>query len=173
MLWRASKPGMSEETIPVIPYVKLLDGRDPLEVLATTSGQLATLLDGLTPEQVEHKPAPNKWCVREIIAHLADCEIAWSWRLRQTFAEDNPLLQPFDQDRWAKAYASYTLDEAHTTWKALRGWNVAFLGSLTEADKLRPATHAKLGPITLWTVASIAAGHDLHHLRGLERVAKG
>jgi uncharacterized damage-inducible protein DinB len=164
----ATLSAMSEQTIPAIPYVALLEGRDPLEVLRATPARLAGVLTQLSPEQAEHKPAPHKWCVREIFAHLADCEIAWTWRLRQAFAEDNPRLQPFDQDRWARAYGNYTLDQAHTTWKALRGWNVAFLSGLTEADKTRPATHAELGPITLWTIAGIAAGHDLHHLRSLK-----
>jgi uncharacterized damage-inducible protein DinB len=163
---------MSEQN-PVIPYVKLLEGRDPVAVLAATPAQLASLLDGLTPEQIERRPAPNKWCVREVVAHLADCEIAWSWRLRQTLAEDNPQLQPFDQDHWAKAYASYTLDQAHATWKALRAWNVALLSALTEDQKHRPATHAKFGQITLWTIAAIAAGHDLHHLRGWRQLLWG
>jgi len=37
----------------------------------------------------------------EIISHLADCEIVFAFRLRQTLAEDNPTIQPFDQDKWA------------------------------------------------------------------------
>jgi uncharacterized damage-inducible protein DinB len=164
---------MSEETIPVIPYVRLLEGRDPLEVLAATPALLAGLLDGLSPEQVERKPSPTKWNLREIMAHLADCEIAWSWRLRQIFSEENPTLQPFEQDAWAKIYTSYSMTQARATWDALRAWNLAFLGGLTEAQKHRPATHPEIGRLTLWTVASIAAGHDRHHLHSLERVVKG
>ncbi len=159
---------MSERTIPAIPYLALLEGRDPLEVLRASPARLAEVLARLTPEQVEHKPAPNKWSVREVIAHLADCEVAWSWRLRQTFAEENPLLQPFDQDLWAGAYASYSLEQARATWQALRSWNVAFLGGLAEEQKARTAIHATFGQITLWTIAGIAAGHDLHHLRALK-----
>ncbi len=164
---------MSEETVPFIPYVKLLEGRDPLEVLAATPAQLATLLDGRTPEQIERKPSTTKWNLREIVAHMADCEIAWSWRLRQVLSEDNPMLQPFEQDRWATIYASYSITQARATWDALRAWNLAFLGGLTETQKHRAATHPEIGKLTLWTVASIAAGHDLHHLHSLERVVKG
>ena len=161
---------MHEETVPIVPYIHLLEGRDALEVLAATPGRLSSIFAGLTPQQIEHKPSPAKWSLREIMAHMADCEIAWSWRLRQVFGEDNPMLQPFDQDAWSEAYASYAWLQARTTWAALRAWNVGFLSGLTEAQKSRTATHPEIGKLTLWTVASIAAGHDLHHLRSLERV---
>jgi uncharacterized damage-inducible protein DinB len=163
---------MSEETASAIPYVNLLEGRDPLEVLQATPDRLAGLLAQLSPEQVEHKPAPAKWSTREIMAHLADCEIAWGWRFRQVFGEDNPTLQPFDQDAWAGSYASYSPARAQATWEALRGWNIAFLGGLTEVEKGRAAHHPKIGSLTLWTLAGIAAGHDLHHLHSLERVVR-
>ena len=149
-------------------YLSLLKGRDPAEVMAETPGRLAVLLDGVTAEQAERSPAPGKWSLRELMAHLADSEIAWSWRMRQVFAEDNPNLQPFDQDRWAKVYSTYSFAQAASTWKVLRAWNLEFLRGLSEADKARPATHPEVGEMTLWTVARIAAGHDLHHLRALE-----
>ena len=164
---------MSEETIPVVPYVKLLEGRDALEVLAETPARLAGLLDGLSPEQIERKSAPHKWNLREITAHMVDCEIAWAWRLRQVFAEENPLLQSFEQDPWARAYGSYSMAQARTTWDGLRAWNLSFLGGLTEEQKCRPSHHPEIGSLTLWTIASIAAGHDLHHLRSIEHVVKG
>ena len=49
----------------------------------------------LTPEQVEVPIAPGKWSVREVVAHLADCELVFSFRLRQTLAEEAPVIQPF------------------------------------------------------------------------------
>jgi uncharacterized damage-inducible protein DinB len=155
-----------------IPYVHLLEGRDPLEVLAATPQRLASLLDPLSAEEIEHQPAPGKWNFREVMAHLADCELVWGWRLRQIYGEDNPTLQPFDQDAWARAYSSYSYEQARTTWQALRSWNLAFLRGLSEADKSRPATHLEHGKLTLWTIASIAAGHDLHHLAAIERTQK-
>ena len=164
---------MSEETNPVLPYVRLLEGRDPAAVLRQTPVRFAELLAPLTPEAMERRPAPNKWNLREIMAHMADCEIAWGWRLRQIFSEDNPTLQPFAQDAWAQAYASYSMAQARATWEGLRAWNLSFLEGLSEAQKQRPAHHPEIGSLTLWTVASIAAGHDLHHLHSLKRVVEG
>ena len=151
------------------PYAAPLGERDPQQVIAETVGRLARVLDGMSPEQAEARPAPNKWSLREIVAHLADCEIAWSWRLRQAFGEEHATIQPFDQDAWSRIYSVYSLAQARACFEALRAWNVAFVGGLNEADKQRPVTHPERGEETLWTIVQIMAGHDLHHLEGLEK----
>jgi uncharacterized damage-inducible protein DinB len=150
-----------------VPYADVLAGRDPQVVIAETPARLAQLLDALTVEQIELRPEERKWSVREIVAHLADCEIAWSWRLRHVYGEDHPALQPFDQDAWSRSYAAYTYAAARRTFEALRAWNIAFIDALSEQDRLRPLTHPERGEETLWTVVEIMAGHDLHHLERL------
>ena len=164
---------MSEEASLARPYVHLLEGRDPVEVLRATPVRLSDLLKTLSADAIEHKPAPGKWGVREILCHLADCEIAWAWRLRLIYSTDNPPLQPFNQDIWARAYDGngYTTSTARATWASTRQWNLALIEGLSESDKHRPATHPELGLITLWSIVEIAAGHDIHHLNSLEHLA--
>lgn len=163
---------MSEETLPVRPYVHLLQGRDAAAVMRETPAALDALLAHFTPEEISTRPAPQKWSLREVLCHIADCEIAWAWRLRQTYGEDKPLLQGFEQDPWARAYDGvlYTTEQALSTWRALRAWNLALIETLSEDDKARPAVHADAGAMTLWTLVEIAAGHDLHHLAGLQKL---
>lgn len=173
---------MSEEASLARPYVHLLEGRDPVEIMRSTPGRLTDLLKPLSSEAIEHKPAPEKWSIREILCHLADCEVAWAWRLRLIYGSrtptkngpsENPVLQPFDQDPWARAYDApgYTTAAARATWTALRQWNLALIEGLSDEDKHLPATHPELGEVTLWTIVEIAAGHDVHHITSLEKVA--
>jgi uncharacterized damage-inducible protein DinB len=152
------------------PYAEALGALDAQQVLAATPARLAALLVRLLPEQIETPPAPGKWSVREVMCHLADCEIAWAWRLRFAYEKDNAVLQPFDQDPWARAYAHYTFDQAVAAFTALRTWNNAFLAGLSEADKQKPVTHPEHGQWVLWTIAEVAAGHDRHHLAALEKI---
>jgi uncharacterized damage-inducible protein DinB len=163
---------MSEETIPALPYVHLLQGRDAAEVMRATPALLDALLARFTAEEIATRPAPGKWSLREVLCHIADCEIAWAWRLRQTYGEDRPLLQGFEQDPWARAYSGvlYTTEQALRTWRTLRAWNLALIETLSDEDKARPAVHAEAGAMTLWTLVEIAAGHDLHHIAGLEKL---
>lgn len=154
-----------------IPYSEALAGRDPQPVLAETPARLARILDALSPQQIETPPAPGKWSVREVMAHLADCEIVWGWRLRQALAEPHHHIQPFDQDAWARSYRAYTVADARATFNAVRAWNIAFIAALPEADKHRPLTHPERGEETLWNLVEIMAGHDLHHLERLAPLA--
>jgi uncharacterized damage-inducible protein DinB len=153
-----------------IPYEDALGDRDPLKVLQKTNRKLVRLLDDLSDEQIEERPAPGKWNLRELMAHLADCEIAWAWRLRYVYGEKDPVIQPFDQDSWAKAYKSYSLSEALGCFKALRVWNIAFIDNLKDADIKKVVVHPERGEETLWTIVRIMAGHDLHHLALLDKM---
>ncbi len=163
---------MSEEAMQ-IPYGHLLGERDAAVQMRQTLPEFESLLRGFSSERIDAQPAPGKWSLREVLCHMADCEVAWGWRLRQAYAEHNPALQGFEQDAWARAYggAGYTADAALSSWRASRGWNLAFIDGLSEQDKARPAVHSSAGPITLWTLVKIAAGHDLHHLAALRKLA--
>lgn len=163
---------MSEETAHERPYIHLLAGQDPAAVLRATPAALQATVTRLGQDAVNTQPAPGKWSVRELLCHIADCEVAWAWRLRQTYGSDKPLLQPFDQDPWARAYdgVQYTTETALATFTALRTWNLALIETFSEADKARPAHHPEIGDLSLWHIVEIAAGHDLHHLRALDKL---
>jgi uncharacterized damage-inducible protein DinB len=152
------------------PYATFLGERDPIEVIAATPARLAALTAGLSAEQADAPTAPGKWSTRQIVAHLADCEIAFGFRLRQALA-GVPLIQPFDQDVWAQSYGVYWLAGAVDCFTALRAWNVAFAKGLSEADKQRVVTHPERGEMTVWTIVETMGGHDLNHLGQLEKAA--
>lgn len=138
-----------------------------MTVLAQTASRLREVAASLK-QRIDVKPAPNKWSPREILVHLADTEIAFSFRYRQALADDNHIIQPFDQERWADAYAAYTAEQALALFSALREWNLALLRSLTPEQLAKTVTHPERGKMKLQTIAETAAGHDINHLRQLE-----
>ena len=154
------------------PYAKFLGKRDPLEVLETTHPTMLGLFKRFTRDQIEQPPAPGKWSAREIVAHLADCELVFSFRLRQTLAEDHPIQQPFDQERWAARYGNHDFDAALRMFDAARNWNLLLLYDVTPAERQRPTTHPERGTMTLWTIVQTMGGHDNNHLQQLERLAE-
>jgi uncharacterized damage-inducible protein DinB len=157
------------------PYAKFLYGQDPIPVLSATPPHLRRLLAPLSVEQTGRQPAPGKWSIREIVAHLADCEVVFSFRLRQALApapgEPHAVIQPFDQEAWAKRYAAYDLASGLDLFQAARNWNMRLLREVTAADRDRPTTHPERGTMTFWTIVETMAGHDLNHLLQLERLA--
>ena len=153
------------------PYAKFAAGHDPRAVLTATPGLLHQAVCALSPEQISAPIAPGKWSVRQIVAHLADCELVFSFRLRQTLAENHPVLQPFDQDAWASRYDVYDLPAAMELFRATRVWNLKLIGGAGEVDFAREVTHPERGTMTFQTIVETMAGHDLNHLAQVQGVA--
>jgi uncharacterized damage-inducible protein DinB len=153
------------------PYASFLGGQDPIPVITETAERLHSLIDPLSAAYADRSPAPGKWSIREIVAHLADCELVFSFRLRQTLAVDHPIIQPFDQGLWGERYAAYDLTSGLALFTAARNWNIKFLTTLNEVDRHRPTTHPERGTMTLWTIVETMAGHDINHLQQIERIA--
>ncbi|HEY9127497.1 MAG TPA: DinB family protein, partial [Acidobacteriaceae bacterium] len=134
------------------PYARYLDGypHDAIldRVLAVTPAEIAKLAETLGPARLAASPAPGKWSPAQVIAHLADCELAFGFRLRQTLAQ-NPArypgeaahtIQPFDQDRWAASYSRVTAEQALVAFTALRDWNLILLRN-TPAEAVAIPVH--------------------------------
>ncbi len=153
------------------PYEGFLDGRPVEAILASTPEALAEAMAAIGDENLTTPPAPGKWSAAEILCHLADCELAFGFRLRQTLAEDGPTIQPFDQDKWAATYRGVSAGHALEVFAALRGWNLRLLEAALPAAAARPAHHPERGTMTFQTIVETMAGHDLNHLGQLKRMA--
>jgi hypothetical protein len=155
------------------PYASFLGDRNSLEVIEQTPSNLSGLAVQLVPASMEWRPAPGKWNAREIICHLADSEIAFAFRLRQTLAEDQHVIQPFDQERWAGTYGGLRARAALNAFSALREWNLALIGSTPAEAMSKPVTHPERGEMTFRVIIDTMAGHDLNHLSQLDRIVAG
>jgi hypothetical protein len=153
------------------PYARFVDDRDPQVLIAETAAKLAAVAERIGPANLNASPAPGKWAPREILCHLADTELAFGFRLRQTLAEPHHVVQPFDQDAWAKPYAAIPAQAALDAFAALRAWNLILLGTVAPEAYSKPVSHPERGAMTFATLIEIMAGHDVNHLRQLEAIA--
>ena len=154
------------------PYARFVEGRDPRAVIAETAAKLAAVAEQLGPANLNTSPAPGKWSPREVLCHLADTELAFAFRLRQTLAEPHHVVQPFDQDQWAKPYAAIPAEAALAAFTAVRAWNLVLLGTVPAEAYSKPVSHPERGAMTFGTLVETMAGHDLNHLRQLEALAR-
>jgi len=152
------------------PYAGFLAGRDPGALVKGFPQKLSEVVARLGPAGMGRSLAPGKWTASEILCHLADCEIAFSFRWRQALAEEDHVIQPFDQDRWASLYPSVSGEDALRVFLALRQWNAILLDRLSPGDWERPVTHPERGELTFRTLVETMAGHDLNHLAQLEKI---
>lgn len=153
------------------PYTKYLDGRSLEHILNSTPAAVSVLLESMGPQKAAAAPAPGKWSPAEIVAHLADCDLAFGFRLRQTLAEEGHVLQPFDQDRWAENYSGITAAQALAAFTALRHWNLLLIAKALPAHAGKTVTHPERGTMTFATIVETMAGHDRNHLAQLQHIA--
>jgi hypothetical protein len=151
------------------------EGKDPLRLQQAAPKKLALLLKGKTGRQLMRRPAPDKWSVAEIVAHLADAELAISWRIRQILSNNAVPIQAYDQDVWAKTfdYARRDPRQSLANFRTLREANVALLKSVPRKLWDNYGVHEERGNESVSHVVRMVAGHDLNHLQQIQRILKG
>src|SRR5947209_16711407 len=126
---------------------------------------LAVVLTGVFGEEEDFTPAPGKWSIRQIIAHLADAELVGAHRLRQVIAEDNPTLIAFDQDAWARNldYSRRKPKQSLEAFRRVRADNYDLLKDLPETAFARTGNHSENGLMTLRRLLDGFAQHAESH----------
>jgi hypothetical protein len=149
-------------------------GADPLVLQAKAPDILASLIDGLSTDELSRRPAPGKWCIREIVAHLADDELVGAYRIRLILSAPGTAIQAFDQDVWARTgrYSTSDVRESLALYCALRSANLKFLQSLTDEEWDMFGVHAERGVESLRDIAMYFAGHDINHFRQIESIRR-
>lgn len=148
--------------------------QQPLAVQRATAARLAKAIQGLSPAQLRKQPAPGKWSIAEILAHLADAEIAIAFRLRMIIGQSGTPLQAFDQDLWASSsnYSKHPAKQSVEDFRALRQRNLRLLKSIPKSAWENYGMHAERGKETLGHVTRMIAGHDVNHLTQVEALAR-
>ncbi|MBO9607816.1 MAG: DinB family protein [Paenibacillaceae bacterium] len=93
-------------------------------------------IDGLSEAQLIWKPAPDKWSVKEVVAHLVDSSIVHSVRVRKIVTEPHPVLPVYDQDAWVAGARSNeaAIADILQTYEVILTYNAMFYGRITDAD---------------------------------------
>jgi DinB superfamily len=144
-------------------------GKDPLAMQSDAPRILAALIEGVPEHALRQRPISDKWSAGEIIAHLAEDELASSWRYRQMIGNSGCTLSAFDQDEWARLgdYASWQPSDSLQLFRLLREPNLRMLSQLTADEWNRHGFHAERGKISVKDFARHMAGHDMDQIRSI------
>jgi len=149
-----------------------VQGKDPLELQKQTPAVLAELVAKASDEQLTTRPSSDKWSIGEILAHLAEDEIATAWRYRQMMEHTGLELAGFDQDLWARIghYASRVPHESLALFRLLRNVNLQLLQHFTPEQWECFGIHAERGRITVRDLVVHMAGHDANHIEQIRMI---
>jgi hypothetical protein len=137
---------------------------------AAGPSRLRAALSTVPPDALKWRPKPGEWSAHEIVCHTADSESHASLRIRTLVAEREPLIQGYDQERWAQTldYHGHPLDAALAVVEAVRASATALLRRLPEEAWSREGRHTESGRYTAEDWLRIYAAHLEDHARQIE-----
>ena len=153
------------------PYAADLGDRDVLTALGETPQQISRIVERWTVTDFDRSYAPGKWSARRLLVHLAQTELALGTRVRFALAQDGYQAQSFNQDDWVPLDDHMDARTALNAYLALRQMNLAMWRNLREDQRDRSFEHPEYGSLDVQWVAAQMAGHDIHHLRQIEKIA--
>ena len=146
--------------------------RDPLQVLQSTAPQIGRLIATRTDAELRWKPSPERWSIAQIVAHLADGEVVSAYRVRMILSSSGTPIQSFDQNAWEKGldYENRDPFASLALFTALRSSLLSLLENADDEVLERFGVHAERGKETIRHLLRLYAGHDVNHLRQIERL---
>jgi len=149
-----------------------MEGEQPLAVQAATGRKLDRLIKGLSMAELRKRPAPEKWSVSEIVAHLADGEIVGAFRMRLILGSPGAHIVAYDQDKWVTSghYDKRDPRKSVEQFRVLREANLALLKSLKPEQWKEYGMHSERGQESIEHIVRMFAGHDINHLQQIEKI---
>lgn len=162
------RPQASEMTTYQVHYVNQVQG-DVMEVLHNHIGEFEAIISGMTEVQLEHRYAPEKWSIRQVIMHVVDAEQVFAYRAMCISRGETGILPGFDHDQYM----------AHTSYKHLGAPEIlnAFItrrnATIHLFKNLNEGQWEMMGRVSDYSnsvraLAYVIAGHAQHHLNILK-----
>jgi len=134
---------------------------------------IAAAVSGLSDKVLCYKPSPDRWCILEILGHLADIEIVYGYRLRQMLADKKPIVAPLDQNAWAcnLNYLDSPPKELVAFYSLARHHNLRLLRTLRVSDLSKSAFHPEIqGNVTVADLVERMGRHGAAHLQQIKQL---
>jgi hypothetical protein len=164
------RPESNEFLEELSKYVDLVPSEGDIPtIFREQTDEICTFISNLTEEQGEHRYAPDKWSIKEMVGHLADTGRIMSYRLLRVARGDTTPLAGFEEKGYVLTanFEAHTLEKLLAQYKLVRASTQALLDTLPEDAWTRMGT-VNDATISARAVACVMIGHDLHHLNILK-----
>lgn len=145
------------------------EGSDIFALLSQQPDELRALLQHVTDEQANARPAPGEWSVKEVVGHICDAERVFAYRVMRIARGDDTPLTGFNQDDYVRAtdFNARSLDDLLEEFTLQRRSNVLCFKPLTESEIMRRGT-ASNNPFSVRALLYVMIGHVQHHIESLK-----
>ncbi len=137
-----------------------------LDDIEQTPARLEASVRGLSDKQLDTPYREGGWTVRQVVHHVPDSHLNSYMRFKLALTEDEPMIRPYMEDRWAELPEAKTapiglslelLSSLHKRWMLM-------LRALQPADWKRTFRHPEIGLMTLEKNLALYAWHGKHHV---------
>ena len=137
-----------------------------LRALRLAPETMGKLLGQISPERYDERLSPERFTLREMIAHLADFEPVWFSRLRAGVEQSGAEVFSVDEDQMAidGNYATSDPVASLAAFSEGRAHIVQLFASLPKETLSNTVHHSQLGEMTLMELGYLVVGHDAYHL---------
>ncbi len=150
-------------------YVDRCAGDDVMGALLDSLKKCRELFARIPADKGDHRYAPEKWSIKDVLQHMIDTERVFSYRAMRIARNDATPLPGFDEDEYARIAnaTARPLDDLYMETEIIRGGTILLLQSLEDNMLLRQGT-ASNNPVSVRALGWITAGHMLHHIGVIE-----
>lgn len=150
-------------------YVKLLEKKDPLDLLKQTQEYVRSVLVSLVEKDFEMRYQEDKWTIKQLLFHLLDCEQILCYRALRFARNDFENALAFDEDEYVSAadLQNKSKDYILKSLNLMRENTLHIFSGFTETESCRGGSEAF--PNSVRAIAAIISGHELHHIYVLQQ----
>jgi hypothetical protein len=145
-----------------------------IDEIEATPARVREAVSGVEAAQLDSPYRPGGWTVRQVVHHLPDSHLNAYVRYRLALTEDEPLIKPYEEARWAELPDARTgpIDVSLALLAALHSRWVALMRSMSPADWARSYRHPEMGRVPLEKALALYAWHGQHHLAHVTRAPR-
>ena len=160
------RPGSDEYAPFYAGYVAGVPGGELLVLLRDQLAETEALLREFTGARADHRYAPDKWSVKEVVGHMADAERIFAYRALRFARGDRTPLPGFDENDFVRGsnFTARALPEIAGELRSVRMASITLFAGLSEEALLRRGP-ANGNEVSVRALAWIIAGHERHHAR--------
>ena len=118
-------------------------------------------------------PAPDTWTARMVVHHLADSEMMSAMRLRRLIADDDPVIEGYDEPRFARRAVLRRPADRAVPWPPLAAARATTLQILERLERgpvgARPGVHTEIRPLRRGGLAAHLRAHAHDHADQIRR----
>jgi len=144
-----------------------------LDLLEATPETLRGLMREISDDDARWKPAPDRFSIAEVLAHLSHSEgHCYRVRVDRFLEEENPFFEADDAQMYLDLYRDADPEDSFDHFEEQRENNIEFLENLPPGSGDRKANHAEVGEITLAQMLHEWALHDIGHIRQVAELVR-